>query len=122
MQSAPAKVTADRRGPIRGILFDKDGTLLDFCATWIPAYRAAAAEIVDLVGGVDARALLAAVGYDAATGGCDPHSVLAAGTNLEFATAWAAICGLHVEVVLPIVERTLDTTWRWPGRPGWRAG
>ena len=23
----------------RGILFDKDGTLLDFDATWLPAYR-----------------------------------------------------------------------------------
>ena len=30
-----------RRSPIRGILLDKDDTLLDFCATWIPAYRAA---------------------------------------------------------------------------------
>ena len=55
MQPAPAKVPASRRGPIRGILFDKDGTLLDFCAAWIPAYRAAAGEIADLAGGVDAQ-------------------------------------------------------------------
>ena len=112
MQSAPVKVTAGRRGPIRGILFDKDGTLLDFCATWIPAYRAAASEIADLAGGVDPRTLLAAVGYDHATGGCDPHSVLAAGTNLELATAWATICGLDVEFVLPVVELTLDESAR----------
>ena len=37
MQSAPAKVTAGHHSPVRGILFDKDGTLLDFCATWIRA-------------------------------------------------------------------------------------
>ena len=117
MQSAPAKVTAGRHRPIRGILFDKDGTLLDFCATWIPAYRAAAEEIVDLVGGIDARTLLADVGYDAATGGCDPHSVLAAGTNLELATAWAAICNLDVELVLPVVERTLDESARRDAMP-----
>lgn len=42
MQPAPVKTSAIRSSPIHGILFDKDGTLLDFCATWIPAYRAAA--------------------------------------------------------------------------------
>lgn len=117
MQSAPAKVTAGHHSPVRGILFDKDGTLLDFCATWIPAYRAAAGEIAVLAGGVDAQALLADVGYDAGTGGCDPHSVLAAGTNLELATAWAAICGLDVELVLPVVERTLDESARRDAMP-----
>ncbi len=93
MYPAPAKVIAGHGGPIRGILFDKDGTLFDFCATWIPAYRTAAAEIGDLAGGVDVRMLLADAGFDAATDTCDPHSVLAAGTNLELATAWATICG-----------------------------
>ena len=117
MQPAPAKVPPDRHHPIRGILFDKDGTLLDFCATWIPAYRTAAAEIADLAGGIDAQALLADAGYDAATGGCDPHSVLAAGTNLELATAWATICNLDVELVLPVVERTLDESARRDAMP-----
>ena len=29
MQPAPAKAPAARHGPVRGILFDKDGTLLE---------------------------------------------------------------------------------------------
>ena len=32
MSSAPGKAPAGGRGAIRGILFDKDGTLLDFWA------------------------------------------------------------------------------------------
>lgn len=80
--------------------------------SWIPAYRAAAREIADLDGGVDPQTLLAAVGYDAATGGCDPHSVFAASTNLELATAWAAICGLDIGLVLSAAERTLDESAR----------
>lgn len=117
MQPAPAKVPSTRRDPIRGILFDKDGTLLDFCATWLPAYRRSAEQIAAFADRTDAQSLLAAVGYDTATGRCDPHSVLAAGTNLELATAWAAICGLDVELVLPAVERTLDEFARRDAMP-----
>ena len=45
---------------IKGILFDKDGTLVDFRATWLPRYRGAAAELAATVGGGPglARALL----------------------------------------------------------------
>ena len=31
----------------RGILFDKDGTLLDFEATWAPLFRALTLELAD---------------------------------------------------------------------------
>ena len=45
--------------PIRGVLFDKDCTLLDFDATWPPAYRAVAEELASLAGdpGLAARIL-----------------------------------------------------------------
>ena len=35
---------------IRGVLFDKDGTLLDFEATWPPAYAAVAEALAEQAG------------------------------------------------------------------------
>ena len=91
---------------IRGILFDKDGTLLDFDATWLPAYRRGAEAVAGLAGGgVRAEALLAAGGFDAATGRCAPRSVLAAGTNREIAEVWARLCSLDMGVVSRAIER-----------------
>ncbi len=75
---------------IRGVLFDKDGTLADFAATWPPAYRAAAAELADAARDPAlADRLLRLAGYDE-HGGLDPDSLLACGTNLEIAALWAA--------------------------------
>lgn len=82
--------------PVAGILFDKDGTLVDFFATWIPAYRAAADLAGRLAGdaGLGDR-LLRLAGYDPATRTLDPDSILAGGTTLEVADLWAAAAGLH---------------------------
>lgn len=77
---------------IRAVLFDKDGTLIDFRATWLPAYEAIVRRLVD----ADEQAvdrLLTAGGYDRATGRIDPSSVLAAGTNAEIAAVWADLIG-----------------------------
>ncbi|MFP4084459.1 MAG: HAD family hydrolase [Desulfonatronovibrio sp.] len=72
---------------VLGILFDKDGTLFDFHKTWIPVVREAAAyasggnkELADL--------LLAAGGFDFATGRFMPDSVIAAGHARELAELW----------------------------------
>ncbi|MFQ5784325.1 MAG: HAD family hydrolase [Alphaproteobacteria bacterium] len=74
---------------IRGVLFDKDGTLLDFDATWPPAYRAIAAELSELAGAPElAATLLRLGGYDDA-GGLDHVSVLACGTTAEIVAFWA---------------------------------
>ena len=67
---------------IRGVLFDKDGTLIDFFQTWAPAYEAVALR---LAGGdaVLAERLLTLGGRDPATRCFKPDSALAAGTNAE---------------------------------------
>lgn len=72
---------------IKGVLFDKDGTLLDYFATWMPANRAAA---LAAAGGDEALGtrLLAAGGYDAALDRVEAGTVLAAGNAWEIAEAW----------------------------------
>ncbi len=66
----------------KAILFDKDGTLLDFNATWLPFARIAALEAA---GGDEAQAaeLLATIGFDPDIPGFRPGSAVAAGTNRE---------------------------------------
>ena len=72
----------------QGIVFDKDGTLLDFSSTWLPVYQYAALELsnndVQL-----ARELLTCHGYDYTTDRFIGGSLLAAGTNHDIAKAWA---------------------------------
>jgi len=80
---------------IRGVLFDKDGTLLDFHATWMPAYRSAADAVSRSAGRPElADRLLSIGGYDHETGRCTPELPLGSGTNVDLARLWAAECGL----------------------------
>ena len=94
---------------IKGILFDKDGTLLDFHATWGPANRAAAL----LVAGGDkklARKLLDVGGEDEASGIVAAGSLLATETAEVIAKVWAELAPAHG---FKNLARTIDDVfWR----------
>jgi len=85
---------------IRGIVFDKDGTLFDFQLTWGGWARG---MIADLAGGDPSRAddMAAAMAFDPVAGRFRPESPVIAGTGDEVA-----------ELLLPFV----------PGQPGGLAG
>jgi phosphoglycolate phosphatase len=74
---------------IRGILFDKDGTIVDYGRTWVPINRLAA---LHAAGGNQALAgeLLRLGGHDPQSDTVMPGTPLAAGNFEEIAAAFAA--------------------------------
>ncbi|PZO79862.1 MAG: HAD family hydrolase [Mesorhizobium amorphae] len=72
---------------IRAILFDKDGTLVDFEKTWVGVGDALALSAAN-GDRAEADRLLAIAGFDFATGTYKPDSVFAAGTNAEVVALW----------------------------------
>lgn len=85
-------VTRQGVSPIRGIVFDKDGTLIDFEKTWVPALLGSAPALAETVGRGDmAGAMLDAVGRDPVTGEIVAGSQLASGTTDVVAGRWRAM-------------------------------
>lgn len=106
--------------PVRGILFDKDGTLIDFRATWIPAYRGVADELADRLGGGGplAATLLARQGFDVTLGEFAEDSPLLWDTNEAIAAAWSAGPEVAGRIdVLEVVLRHFADVGRYPPQP-----
>lgn len=92
MSQPPKAGARAAHGPIRAVLFDKDGTLLDYARTWTPINR----EVALLAARGDARLadlLLDIGGQDPISGAVRAGSPLAAGTHDEIAEAFAAHLG-----------------------------
>ncbi|NIJ40170.1 phosphoglycolate phosphatase [Parvibaculum indicum] len=72
---------------IRGVLFDKDGTLFDFHRSWTSVFGEAANR---LARGDEAlaRHLMVAAGYDVSSGRIAAGSIFAAGDTQDLADAW----------------------------------
>ena len=90
---------------IKGLLFDKDGTLLDFHATWTPVYDRVAKELAE--GDADlARRLLEHGGHDPLSGRYRPGSLLAQGNTREIAEAWGPLlASWSTEVLIERMDR-----------------
>jgi phosphoglycolate phosphatase len=93
---------------IRGVLFDKDGTLLDYEATWMSANRAAA---LAAAGGDQAlgRDLLVAGGYDPERDRVGANTALAAGNAREIAAVWLKhLPGWQAEDLVDLLDRVFE--------------
>ena len=102
---------------IKGILFDKDGTLLDFNATWLTAYIQAANRIAESIGHPElAESLLRSGGYDTVTGQWGADSLLASGSNQQILDFWSGQLGQPLNG--PQLSAIRDIFSRARGQPG----
>lgn len=104
----------------KGVLFDKDGTLIDFRATWVPAYRGVADELAERLGGGEdlAASLLGRLGYDVRSGEFAEDSILLWETNEAIAAAWYTSPEVAGRIdVLEVVLRHFSDVERYPPQP-----
>jgi phosphoglycolate phosphatase len=89
---------------IRGVLFDKDGTLIDINGTWVPIYR----KLLKDEFGVDeagANALMQKIGYDPQTDRFLPDTILASGTTRQFVEAlWPGLDARGIAAKITVID------------------
>lgn len=78
---------------IKAVLFDKDGTLIDFQRTWGPTFYTLIAQLADGDDGIMDR-LAEVSGYHLHEQRFAPDSIMVAGSNDDVADAYAEILGL----------------------------
>lgn len=86
-------MTASAHRPIKAVLFDKDGTLIDFHKTWAPTFY----ELITEVAGGDEELMVRLArpcGYHLEDRLFAPTSIMVAGSNEEFALIWAEMLGI----------------------------
>ncbi|HMV69335.1 MAG TPA: HAD family hydrolase, partial [Myxococcota bacterium] len=77
-------------GPIEAVLFDKDGTLVDLLATWLPTYRAATDRLAEAAGDPSlSDRLMIAGGWRPRDGRLAPGSPLSCATNDDIIALWS---------------------------------
>ena len=84
---------------IKGILFDKDGTLIDFMASWMPAIYEAAKHFSNDDQDI-ADKMLAASGYDKESGEIIGGSILAAANNQQIAECWSQFLEIQPDTAM----------------------
>jgi phosphoglycolate phosphatase len=72
---------------IKGILFDKDGTLIDINGTWVPVYKYLLEKDFGLAPAA-AEAMMERSGYDPARQVFKAGSILASGTSAQLVDFW----------------------------------
>ncbi len=98
MQHSTARVNT-----IKGILFDKDGTLLDFNRTWLKPYQQVTQYLAEYMGQPElGDALMRKGGFIPETRGWVSDSLLASGSNEQILELWSRqigrpIIGEHLE-------------------------
>lgn len=99
MNSEQAGLNHPESKPIKLIIFDKDGVILDLAATWFPVVYAVAEYTISIIPDQPASAhqppvglddLLVCIGVDA-KGIIDHNGLFAAGTFTEICQAWQEI-------------------------------
>ncbi len=105
---------------LRAILFDKDGTLTDFRASWLAKYVGAAEELARRAGAGPelAAELLALTGFDVREGRFSPSSPLLWATGETIAARWGEHPRLrNLGGVEAVVQSHLADDLRYPPKP-----